>query len=328
MISSMQRRGWLRASLAALALVLPALDCQAQAYPARPVRLILPFPAGGTADAVTRHLAHKMSLALGKPFVVDNVVGAAGTIGLAQGLRAAPDGYTITQISNTNTVAALHMFKRLPFDPRKDMVPVASLFQIPSAVVTNSRGSAFGSFAEMLAYARANPGKLSYAYSHATGAVAGASVKQASGIDIVAVPYKSGPQAVVETLSGEMPLLFTDLGAVLPQIRAGKLKALAVTSAQRSALLPDVPTLREVLPGATEFTGWSGFVVPVGTPRAVVDKLHETLQQILGSEDTASFLRGLGGEPMPMSADEFARFIKDQEPLWAKALAAAGIAPE
>lgn len=118
MISSMQRRGWLRAGLTALALVLPALDCQAQAYPARPVRLILPFPAGGTADAVTRHLAHKMSLALGKPFVVDNVVGAAGTIGLAQGLRAAPDGYTITQISNTNTVAALHMFKRLPFDPR------------------------------------------------------------------------------------------------------------------------------------------------------------------------------------------------------------------
>ncbi len=329
---SIQRAAFLKVSLAALALGVASPAClaqpQAASYPTKPVRMVLPFPAGGTADAITRYFANKMSVALGKPFVVENVSGAAGTIGLHQGLRAAPDGYTITQVSNTNTVAAIHMFKRLPFDPLKDMVPVASLYEIPSAIITNPKSTSLNTFEDFLAYARANPGKLSYSYSHATGAVTGASIKLAADIDIVAIPYKSGPQAVIETIGGEMPLLCTDIGAVMSQIQAGKLKALAVTSARRNPLLPEVPTLREVLPSPMEFVGWGGFVVPAGTPPAIVAKLNTTINQILATEETKTFLNGLGADIVSMSPGDFSRFIRDQEPLWGKALAAANITPQ
>ena len=333
MPSSTSRRSFCQASAFALACAvgvpLPAAAQSAVGnYPQRLVHMIVPFPAGGTADAIFRFIAQRMGQALGQPMVVDNIAGAAGVIGLAQGLKAAPDGYTISQISNTNTVAAMHMFKKLPFDPLKDMVPIGSLYEIPSALIAGTKDAKFKTFAEFLAYAKANPGKLSYAYSHATGAVTGASIKQAAGIDMLAIPYKSGPQAAIETIAGEVPLLATDVGAVLPFVRSGQMKALAVTSARRTPLLPDVPTLREVLPNPMEFVGWGGLVVPVGTPRPIVEKLNATLNKILASDECTAFLRGLGAEPMAMSPADFGRFIRDQEPLWGKALAVAGVQPE
>ncbi|MDO9437684.1 tripartite tricarboxylate transporter substrate binding protein [Hydrogenophaga sp.] len=327
-MESNKRRKMVKAGALALALGFTGTSGFAQSYPTKPVRMLLPFPAGGTADAITRYFAQKMSVALGQPFVVENVAGASGTIGLNQGLKAAPDGYTITQISNTNTVAAMHMFKKLPFNPLKDMIPLANLYEIPSAVITSPKNTSLATFPDFVAYAKAHPGKLSYSYSHATGAVTGASVKLAANVDIVAIPYKSGPQAVVETMSGEVALLCTDIGAVMSQIKAGNLKALAVTSARRSPMLPDVPTLREVLPSPMEFVGWGGFVVPVGTPPAVVNKLSETILQILGTEETAVFLQGLGATRMAMGPAEFARFMAEQEPQWGKALSAANIRPE
>jgi len=320
---------WVRtlqgASLA-LCLVSPIAPACAQSYPNKSVRVLVPFGAG-TSNNIVRFFAERMSAALGQPFVVENRAGAAGTLGLDQGLKAQADGYTITQISNTNTVAAKYMFKRLPFDPSKDMTPIGSIYEIPTVVIASAKGP-LNTFPEFLAYARAHRGELSYAYSHATGAVTGESVKLAGGIQMTAVPYKDGGQAVVETIGGIVPILCTDIAIVLPHIKAGTLRALAVTSAKRASVLPNVPALREVLPNPLEFVGWGGFVVPAGTPRPIVDKLNETLNKILATDEAIKFLREQGAEPLVLSPTEFAKYIRDQEPLWGRSLVSAGIQPE
>lgn len=330
----MNRRSAIALGLAAPGL-LRARDAAAQGtdnrraddFPRRPIRMVVPFPAGGTSDVIVRYIAGHLGTALGQPVVVDNRVGANGTIGLAQGLRAVPDGHTLIQVSNTNTVAAVHMIRNLPFDPLRDMAGIGPIYQIPTAVMV---GPAFpaSSFAEFLALVRASPGRYPFAYSHATGAVVGHSLLLAAGLDMTAVPYRSGPQMMNDLLGGQIPVVVTDVGIALPLLQARSLKVLAVSSPERTAVFPDVPTLKESLPTPIQFVGWGGFVAPLATPRPVVARLNAEMNRILATPEADAFLRNLGAERMTGTPEGFDAFIRREAQPWADGLRAARIEPE
>lgn len=283
--------------------------------------------AGNTSDAAIRYVAQKMSTVLGQPVIVDNKAGASGSIGMSLGLKSPADGYTITMVSSTASVAAIHMIKNLPYNPLTDMTPLAGYFYVPTVLV-GAKNFPPNTFKELVDYAKARPGNVSFAYSNATGAVLGASVKQAAGIDIVAVPYKAASQAITELLGGQVPIMFNDIAVTLPHIQAGTVKPYAVSSSKRSSVLPDVPTLSELLGEPIAFVGWVGFVVPVGTPQPIVAKLATVITDIVKSEETAKYLRNMGADPLIVTSEQFSEYVKAEEPKWGKALKAAGIFPE
>lgn len=299
----------------------------AQAYPNRAIRIIVPAPPGNTSDAAVRLVGQKMSEKLGQPVIVENRAGGSGTIGLSAGLRAEPDGYTLTMISPTSTVAAMHQIKKMPYNPMTDMTPIVSFFSVATVIVGN-KNFAPNTFKEVIDYAKARPGALSFAYSNATGAVTGATIEQVAGVDLNPIPYKAGPQAVTEVLGGTVPVMINDIALTIPHIRAGSVKPYAVTSAKRSNVLPDVPTLTELLPQPIQFFGWTGFVAPLGTPQPIVNRLNAVVNEILKTEEMITFLRNMGAEPVIHTAAEFAAYIKSEEPKWGGALKAAGIKPE
>lgn len=311
--------------VAAICLSLLGADlAEAQAYPNKPIRIIVPAPPGNTSDAAVRLLGHKMSIALGQPIVVENRAGASGSIGLNAGLKAAPDGYTLTMVSPTSTIAAMHLIKNLPYNPMTDMTPIVSFFSV-ATVIVGSNNFPPNNFKEFIDYAKARPGTLAFAYSNATGAVVGAALKQIAGIDITAVSYKAGTQAVTELLGGQVPIMINDIALTIPHIRAGSVKPYAVTSATRSTILPDVPTLSELLPERIDFFGWVGFVAPLGTPQPIVNRLNAVVNDILKTEEMIAFLRNMGAEPVIHTADQFNAYMKSDEPKWGKAIKAAGI---
>ena len=323
----MRRRDFLALAVAS-PVVLRTAHVQADdRYPSRLIRVIIPFAAGGTSSVIVRYITDKLSAALGQPIVVENRVGANGTIGLAQGLRAEPDGYTFIQVSNTNTVAAIHMVRNMPFDPLTDMASIGSIYQIPTVVLAAKNFPA-NSFAEFVKIVRENPDRYPYAYSHATGAAVGASVALAAKLKMTVVPYSSGPQAINDVLGGHIPIMFTDVAAALPLLQAEQLKVFAISSARRSKLLPDLPTFTELLPVPVEFVGWGGFVAPPKTPPAILNKLNAAINRILDDEGAGKFLNGLGAELMTSSPAGFDAFIAREAPLWATALNAANIRPE
>ena len=325
----MNKRDLLAAALAAPALLRsgPGAAQGREEYPRRPIRMIVPFVAGGTSDVIVRYIAGPLGTVLGQPVVVDNRVGANGTIGLAQGLRAPPDGHTLIQVSNTNTVAAIHMVRNLPFDPLKDMAGIGSIYQIPTVVLASSSFPA-NSFAEFLAVVRASPGRYSFAYSHATGAVVGHSLLPAGGLNMVAVPYRSGPQMMNDLLGNQIPLVVTDIGIALPLLQSRSIKVFAVSSPERTAVLPGVPTLKESLPTPVEFVGWGGFVAPPATPRPIVARLNGEMNRILATPEADAFLRNLGAERMTGTPESFDDFIRAQARPWADGLRAAQVEPE
>lgn len=296
----------------------------AQSYPTRPGTLVVPFPAGGTSDVIIRFLAERLGEKLGQRFVVDNRPGANGTIGAASVLRSEPDGYTILQVSNTNTVAAVHTIDQLPYNLVDDIVTVGSIYNIPTVLVV-SNDSPFNSVEDVLEHARENPGQLSYAWPHATAAVAGASLRVAAEVDVVAVPYPTTQPAVIDVLGGRVELLFTDIAAALPHIQSGSLRPLIVTGEERSNVLPDVPSVREAVPNSATFVGWGGLIVPSGTPESVVQTLNEALNEIFSSEEGTEFLRRNGAEPMLGTPESFMAFIQEEDPKWARAIEEAGL---
>ena len=324
MKTTFSRRQFVAAALASGAL--PWTGAWGQAYPSKPIRIIVPAPPGNTSDAAVRLIAQKMSAVLGQPVVVDNRAGANGAIGMVAGLRSPADGYTLTMISSTSTVAAVHLIKQLPYT-LSEMTAVSSFFSVPSVLV-GSKNFAPNNFREMVALAKAKPGTLDIAYSNATGAVVSATLKQIAGIDVTAVAYKAATQAVTDVIGGQVPLMINDIALSLPHIKAGNIKPYAVTSAKRSSVLPDVPTLSELLPEPLEFFGWTGFVAPAGTPQAIVTRLNAVLNDILKTEDMLVFLRGMGADPVVHTPDQLTAYIKTEEPRWGKALKTAGIEPQ
>jgi len=299
----------------------------AQVYPTRPVRIIVGFAAGGPADIVARLIAQWLSEQLGQPIVVENRTGAGGNIGTELVVRAPPDGYTLLMALSVNAINAA-IYDNLSFNFIRDTAPVASIASIPLVMDVNSSVPA-KTVPEFIAYAKANPGKINMA-SAGNGTphhVAGELFKMMAGVDMVHVPYRGEALALSDLISGQVQLLFGTMLASLGYIRAGKLRALAVTTATRSDALPDVPTVGEFLPGF-EARGWYGIVVTKATPTQIVEKLNKEINAALADPNMKKRLTDLGCAVFSGSPADFGKFIADETEKWGKVVRAANIKPE
>lgn len=308
----MQRIHFLRSATAAfLALALGSpLLALAQAWPAKPIRLIVNLPPGTSPDVVARAIATPLSQALGQSIVVDNRSGAAGIVGADLAAKAAPDGYTILLSSGSAMAIQPHIMPKLPFDPNKDLVPVAAGARIELFLVSRS-GLPFDNYADFVKYAKANPGKLSYG-TPGTGSsphIAGEMLKVQAGIFAVHIPYRGSAPALVDLLGGAVDYAF-DPGIALQHIHSGRLRLLAVASTKRSPLFPNTPTLIELgLPGLDGGTT-HGFWAPAGTPPAIIERLNTEVNRALALPAVAAAIRGLGAEPTPMTPTQFSSVIQ------------------
>jgi tripartite-type tricarboxylate transporter receptor subunit TctC len=312
--------------LAAGAAALPAVSrfARAQAYPTRPVRIVVTFPAGSTSDILARLMGQWLSERLGQPFVIENRPGAGGTIGTEAVVRASPDGYTLLLISGAHTVNAT-LYDKLSFNFIRDIAPVAGISRETSAMVVNS---SFGTktVPDFIAYAKANPGKINMA-SAGNGApshVAGELFKMMTGVNLTHVPYRGSPPALTDLLGGQVQVYFTTLTSSIEYVRASKLRALAVTTATRSEALPDVPTLGEFVPGYEASAVW-GLGAPRNTPAEVIDKLNLEVNAGLADPKIKVRLAEFGGTALPGLPVNFAQIIADETEKWGKVIRAANI---
>ncbi|MBL8361797.1 MAG: tripartite tricarboxylate transporter substrate binding protein [Rubrivivax sp.] len=316
------------ATMATLASTPLPLHAQAD-YPNKPIRVVVTFPPGGSADAVVRLLVPRLTEKLGQQVVVDNRPGAGGNIGLAVVAKAPPDGYTIGVGAAGALAANVSLYAQMPFDPAKDLRPVSGLAAIPFVLVGHPSLPA-KTLRELLAQARAEPGKLSVAHGGNGTAMHLSSqlFAQMGDVKFTEVPYKGSGPAALDVIGGQVPLAVVDLSASLPHIRAGKLVAYAVTSPQRLQQLPDVPTAAEAGLAGYDSTGWFGVVAPAGTPAAVVQRLNAELTAALRDETIQAAMRAQGMEPMPTTADAFDAYIRAETTKWARVIKAANIKVE
>jgi tripartite-type tricarboxylate transporter receptor subunit TctC len=316
-------------AVAALSLALASSPAAAQsAYPSKPVRFIVPSAAGGGTDIIARAIAQKLSEALGQQFVVENRPGAGQMIGIELAARAPADGYTILMAASTLAINPI-MYKKVTYDPLRDFAPITQAASLPNVLVVNPSVPAT-SLRELIALAKREPGKLAYA-SAGVGTSPQMSVellKSMAGIDMLHVPYKGTTPGVVDLLAGQVQLMTPNVLTALPHIKAGKLRALAVTSAKRTEALPDVPTIAEAGVPGYDSTQWYGVLAPAGTPRPVVARLHDEMVRALRASDVKERLAADGAEPVGSSPEEFAAFIRAETQKWAKVAKAAGIRPE
>jgi tripartite-type tricarboxylate transporter receptor subunit TctC len=315
--------------LAAGAAALPAVSrfARAQGYPSRPVRFIVTFAAGGSPDIIARLIGQWLSERLGQPIIVENRPGAAGNIGTEIGVRAPPDGYTLLMALSVNAINAT-LYENLNFNFIRDSAPVASIASTPLIMEVNPSVPA-KTVPEFIAYAKAHPGEISFA-SAGTGTgshIAGELFKMMAGVDMVHVPYRSGGPAVTNLLAGQVQVLFNPPLASIAHIRAGRLRALAVTTATRSDALPDVPTVGEFVPGY-EASTWYGVGVPKKTPAEIVDKLNKEINAALADPGMKARIVDLGGDALVLSPADFGRLIADETEKWGKVIRAVNIRPE
>ena len=324
------QHGLFRSLVAIFAAALLAPQAAAQApsgYPSKPVRLIIPFPPGGSNDVVGRMIAAQLSERLGTQVVVDNRGGAGGLIGAEAAANSPADGYTLLLISVAYAFNA--SIYKLPYDPVTAFAPVALLGTGPVVLAVNSK-LPVNSVQELLALARAKPGQLYYA-SAGVGSfqhLASALFKLQSGVDIVHVPFKGGGPAMMDVIAGNTQIAIGSLIQMLPQIRAGRLKVLGVGSAKRIAVLPDVPTIAEAGVPGYEATNWWGILAPAGTPPAIIERLHKELAVILASAETKKRFEAEGADARQMSPEEFGRFIAEETAKWARVVKDADIRAE
>lgn len=295
-------------------------------FPARPVRLIVTFPPGGSADETVRMIVPRLNERLGQQVVVDNRPGAGGNIGLTIVAKAPADGYTLGVGAAGALAANASLYAQMPFDALKDFQPVAMLAAIPFVIVGNP-ALAPRSVRELVAYAKANPGKLSIAHGGNGTAMhlSAALFNQMSDARLVEVPYKGSGPAALDVLGGQVPLGVVDLPSALQQIKAGKLIAYAVTGAQRLPTLPDVPTVSEAGLAGYDSTGWFGVVAPAGTPRAVVARLNAEINAALNDEAIRAAIRQSGVEPAPATTEAFDAYIRAETQKWARVIKSANI---
>lgn len=307
------------ARLAALALaaVLPAVAA-AQAWPERPVKMIVPFPAGGATDVVARLLGQKLGEAWGQSVVIENRAGAGGNIGGEAAAHSPADGYTLFMTSGSIVTANPYMYKSLPYDPTKDFVAITNVASGPQVVIVNPDGP-FKTLQELIAYGKANPGRLTFG-SAGIGTqthLAGENFAYSAGIDMTHVPYKGEAYAITDVMGGQISTAVINLSAAINFIKSGKLRALAVTSKERNAQLPDVPAAAEAVPGF-ENAGWFGLLAPTGTPKEIVDKVYRDSARILGTDEFRARLAKLAMVPVGNTPAEFAAAIHDESAYWAK----------
>jgi tripartite-type tricarboxylate transporter receptor subunit TctC len=301
----------------------------AQPYPAKPLRYIVPFPAGGSPDIVGRLLADRLGRMWGQQVVVDNRSGAGGTLGAGIGARAAPDGYTLFQCNIASNAIAASLYAKLPYDVLRDFAPVSRIGTTASALVVHP-SMPFATVTEFIAYAKANPGKLSYGSSGAGTSphLAMELFKTMAKIDVVHIAYKGAAPALADLIAGQVPVSVSNIPAVLAPIQSGRMRALAVTGALRASQLPAVPTMIEAgLPGY-EVTSWYGVCAPAATLEKVLDKLHADLMRVLEAPDVQQRLKDLVVDVAPTSRADFAAFIRAETTRWAQVVKDAGLAPQ
>jgi tripartite-type tricarboxylate transporter receptor subunit TctC len=295
----------------------------AQGYPTRNITLVLPFAAGSGTDTTTRLISKELGTALGASMVIDNKPGANGSIAASYVARSAPDGYTLFVTTNTSHSANPYLLKNMTYDPIKDFTPIARTGDLPFMLVINPEIPA-NSVAELIALAKKEPGKLSYASGSSSAIVSGATFARLAGIDLLHVPYKSSPPALTDVIAGRVSMMFVDVPTGLPHVNAKALKPLAVTTKQRSALLPDLPTMDDTVKGF-DITSWQGYLGPANMPKDIVARLNTEIRKIIERPDIKSQLAERGMEAFSGTPEEFDAFLKEQLVVWEKLITAAGI---
>jgi len=313
--------------LACLLLSLPVFAHAQAKYSERTVHLVVPFSPGGATDNASRLLANELSVALGTQVVVDNRPGANGSIAAEAVAKSVPDGTTLFASTNTPMAANPFLYKKLPYDALLDFTPIARVAIVPYVLIV-APDLKVNKLEELLALARKEPGKLTYATGAATGTVAGEALKRAAGVDILQVPYKSNPPALTDVMSGRVSMMFTDIVSVIGQIQAGRVKALAVTTPKRTAMLPEVPSMSELGLKGMDIYGWSAMYAPVKTPAPLVARLSEEMRKILARPDVLQKITALGLEPAPGSPEELSAFHRAELAKWERLVKEAGIQPE
>jgi tripartite-type tricarboxylate transporter receptor subunit TctC len=318
-----------RAILLGAALALALLQSGASAqdkYPSRSIKFVVPFAAGSATDTLARLLGNRVSASLGQSVVVENMGGGSGVPAAMAVVRAAPDGYTVFITSNTTHASNQSMLKSVPYDAIKDFEPITKLGNITLALVGHPSVPA-STVQELIAHARANPGKLTFGHGSTSSRAAGELMKTMAGIEMQHVPYRSNPLVVTDLLGGQISLFFGDVSTSLPPVRAGKLKGYAVSSLQRSALAPDLPALSETLKGY-DLTAWFAAFAPAKTPQPIRDRLNAALREALTDKEVASKLIAVGIEPQGSSPEDLRKFVVAETAKWAKIVADAKIEPQ
>lgn len=315
----------LRKFFSFMALVLALCAAQAQPYPAKPVRLIVPFPPGGGTDILSRLVANKLTEASKWTVVPDNRAGAGGTIGIAEAVRAAPTGYDMVMGQKDNMVVAPWLYKNLSYDPTKDLVAVAHVAYTPVVIVT-STASRFKSLAEVVTAARAAPDSITYGSpgNGTTIHLAGEIFKNAAHINIRHVPYKGSNPALMDVLAGNVDLMVSSLPSAMAQIKSGKLRPLAVTSARRSTSLPEVPTVAELGYKDFDVSTWYGLFMPAGTPKEIVATVNAEVNKLLATPDMKAAIHAQGAEVQNMTPEQFSTLLKADYQKWKSIVQASG----
>jgi tripartite-type tricarboxylate transporter receptor subunit TctC len=314
----------LRSVLAAMALSMLACAAHADAWPAKPIRIIVAAPGGSSLDVIARSVGDKLKDRLGQPIIVENVPGASGTIATGQVARAKPDGYTLLMSFN-GPLAFTQFLTRLPYDPQKDLTPVILASSQPNVLAVNA-DLPVKNVRELIAHAKAHPGKLNYASvgngssSHLTAEL----FKTMAGVDVVHIPYNGAPPAALSLAAGDTQMLFTIATVVTPQVKSGKVKALAVTGANRFPLLPDIPTVAEAGLPKFESIAWNGVLVPAGTPADIVNRLNREIDLVLKTPEVKTRLNNAGLEPAGGSPAEFRSLIAAEAKKWSEIIRKTG----
>ena len=324
-----RRRRWLAAAGASALMLMLSLNgaVLAQTYPSKPITFIVPFAAGSATDQLARALGQSLTEQTKQAVVVDNKAGASGMLAAQAAARAPADGYTLLITTNTTHAANEHLYKKLPYDPVKDFAPVTALGKGGQVLVVNA-SSPYKTVAELVDAARKSPGKLSFGSGSSSSRVAGEMLKQLSGTDMLHVPYKSNPMAITDLLGGQINFMITDTSTGVPQVKAGKLRALGYSTQKRSTQLPDVPTIHEAGVSGYDMGYWFAAYVPAGTPAPVVTRLNELLTHAVKSAAAKAFFDTAGSEAWTTTPDELARFQVAETLKWGKVIKGAGIEPE
>jgi tripartite-type tricarboxylate transporter receptor subunit TctC len=302
-------------------------SAQAQTYPTRTVTIVTPFAAGSVTDAAARMIGEHLQQALGQPFVIENKAGGGGLIAAAHVARAQPDGHTLLLTTNSTHSAAQALFKTVPYDPIKDFTPIARIGSFPTILAVSPKAPV-KNVTELVAFAKANPGKLSFGHGNSTGQVAGESLKQRTGIDLVRVPYRSNPMMVTDLISDHIQVGFPDFNTGLPQVREGRMRALAVLTRERSPVLPDVPTLHETVAPDFDLLAWAGLFGPAGMPPEAVETLAKVIEKFLAGPEVQAKLRNSGIEVFWSGPKEFKAYVGTELVKWTSMIKNAGIQPE
>ena len=323
-----RRQALIAATASVSALAAPALRAQG-AWPAKPVRVVVPFPPGGATDIVGREISERLAAALGQPFVVDNKAGASGNIGVELVVRAPADGYTLVVGAPQTLTINPQLFRNLPFNPQRDLAPIAVVASVPNVLIVSPRLAA-RTPQELVAYAKAHPGRLNYGSSSIGGTphLSAELFKAMTGSFIVHIPYKGSTPALQDLMGGQIDMMFDNLPAALPHIRSGRVRALAVTSLKRSASAPELPTLDESGLKGFDSQGWFSLLAPAGTPQPVLERLNAEVNRIIATPEFKERLLKVGADPVGGSIADFRERLRSETERWGKVIAFAKITAE